>query len=136
MVVVRALMLYYLRGLSCCFKKWGSFPRWLPSFTRRLSTFPHEPPSLGISIVGFYNAADEFVSNDVLFRHFDEGNARHIVENALGLHQSAALCGGRSICVRSPVMIIFVFQPIRVRNILICAEVVFCASGPKSRQHR
>ena len=50
---------------------------------------------MGISIVGFYNTADEFVTNDVLFRHFDEGNARHIVENALGLHQSAALCGGK-----------------------------------------
>ena len=32
---------------------------------------------------------------------------------------------GRSICVMSPVMIIFVFQPMRVRNILIWAGVVF-----------
>ena len=36
---------------------------------------------------------------------------------------------GRSICVISPVMIIFVFQPIRVRNMRICAGVVFCASS-------
>ncbi len=36
---------------------------------------------------------------------------------------------GRSICVMSPVMIIFVLVPMRVRNILICAVVVFCASS-------
>ena len=36
---------------------------------------------------------------------------------------------GRSICVMSPVITIFVFHPIRVRNILICAGVVFCASS-------
>ncbi|CDB11640.1 unknown [Bacteroides sp. CAG:633] len=36
---------------------------------------------------------------------------------------------GRSICVISPVTIILVFMPIRVRNILIWAVVVFCASS-------
>ena len=36
---------------------------------------------------------------------------------------------GRSICVMSPVTIIFVFMPMRVRNILIWADVVFCASS-------
>ena len=36
---------------------------------------------------------------------------------------------GRSICVMSPVTIILVFMPMRVRNILIWAEVVFCASS-------
>ena len=36
---------------------------------------------------------------------------------------------GRSICVMSPVTIILVFIPIRVRNILICCAVVFCASS-------
>jgi len=36
---------------------------------------------------------------------------------------------GRSICVMSPVTIILVFIPIRVRNILICCVVVFWASS-------
>ena len=36
---------------------------------------------------------------------------------------------GRSTCDVSPVIIILVFMPIRVRNIFICAEVVFCASS-------
>ena len=37
--------------------------------------------------------------------------------------------GGRSICVRSPVITMRVPSPIRVRNIFICAGVVFCASS-------
>ena len=39
------------------------------------------------------------------------------------------LPAGRSICVTSPVMTIFEPMPMRVRNIFICSEVVFCASS-------
>mgnify|MGYP006910470417 CR=1 FL=1 len=35
----------------------------------------------------------------------------------------------RSTCVTSPVMIIVVLNPRRVRNIFICCSVVFCASS-------
>ena len=37
--------------------------------------------------------------------------------------------GGKSICVKSPVIIILLFSPKRVKNILICSFVVFCASS-------
>ena len=37
--------------------------------------------------------------------------------------------GGRSIWLRSPVMTMREPSPMRVRNIFICTEVVFCASS-------
>ena len=39
------------------------------------------------------------------------------------------LPGGRSICVTSPVTTAFEPNPMRVRNIFICSDVVFCASS-------
>ena len=36
---------------------------------------------------------------------------------------------GRSICVTSPVTMKRALRPMRVRNILICESVVFCASS-------
>ena len=40
-----------------------------------------------------------------------------------------AWCGGRSICVTSPVTTTFEPNPSRVRNICICSGLVFCASS-------
>ena len=39
------------------------------------------------------------------------------------------LSAGRSICVTSPVMTIFELKPMRVKNIFICSQDVFCASS-------
>ena len=56
-------------------------------------------------------------------------DAFYTLQNLDGLHESGSLRSGRSICVISPVTIILVFIPIRVRNILICWVVVFWASS-------
>ena len=44
-----------------------------------------------------------------------------------------SLLRGRSICVTSPVTMNLALRPMRVRNILICESVVFCASSKMTK---
>ena len=46
-------------------------------------------------LVGLHNAGDELVANDVAFVHLYEGNAGHVLQDALRLNQTAALRGGQ-----------------------------------------
>lgn len=82
-----------------------------------------------LTLVCLDYACHKFMANDILLRHFNKSYAINSLQYTLGFDKTAFCDNGKSICVRSPVTIILVFQPIRVRNIFICAEVVFCASS-------
>ena len=80
--------------------------------------------------VSFHDACHQFMAYDVFLVQFDEADAFYTLQNLDGLHESGEVCeAGRSICVISPVTIIFgCSYPLRVSNILICWVVVFWAS--------
>lgn len=79
--------------------------------------------------VSIYDAFDEMVADDVLLVELYHGNAFDVTQSFNGVFQSDFWLAGRSICVRSPVIIILPCTPRRVRNILSWAVVVFCASS-------
>lgn len=76
-------------------------------------------------LVCFHNAGNQFVPYNVLLVEFDETDSFHAFQNFSACINPEVCEDGKSICVMSPVTIILVFIPIRVRNILICWVVVF-----------
>ena len=69
------------------------------------------------------------MADDVFRGEFHLRNALDAVEQLAASARPEGCPFGRSTCDGSPVMIMRLFSPSRVRNIFICIEVVFCASS-------
>ena len=82
-----------------------------------------------VAVVGLDDALDQRVAHDVLRREGVEDDPGDVPKDVLHLESPEVLERGRSIWVMSPVTTILESSPSRVRNIIICSGVVFCASS-------
>ena len=81
------------------------------------------------SLVGGNDLADERMAHDVGLVQRTMPTSADAAEQRVRVDQSAATPRGKSICVTSPLTIIFEPLPSRVRNIFSCSRVAFCASS-------
>ena len=88
--------------------------------------FPGIP---GIFVECVDDVFDQLVAHDVAFVELHDADPPTPRRISIERVSPLSLFFGRSICVTSPVTINLALRPMRVRNILICDRVVFCASS-------
>ncbi len=90
--------------------------------------------TIAVSLIGLDDSLHQLMPDNVLRREIGKCNALHVFQNLDAFLRPDSWPEGRSICVMSPVTTAREPNPILVRNIFICATLVFCASSSMTKE--